>query len=62
MRNNKQDLLMSIRIEMSILKYDDEKMQELFGKTYQQISKLTYDDIKPIRKKLRNIYEQENNN
>lgn len=59
MRNNKQDLLTIIRIDMNLLNYDDDKMIELYGKTYKQIAKLTHEEIKSImsdlHKKLKNV-------
>lgn len=61
MKNNKQDILTTIRIDMSLLKYDDNKMVELFGKTYKQISKLNYEEVCKIKTRLHNIWKGESN-
>lgn len=57
MRNNKQDLLTQIRITMNILGYTDNNLIELFGKDYKQISKLNYEEIKPISSTLYKMYK-----
>lgn len=58
MRNNKQDLLTTIRIDMDLLGYDDERMVELFGKTYKQIARLNYDEVKEIKNTLHKRYKE----
>lgn len=60
MKNNKQDLLTNIRIAMSILNYSDDDLINLYGKTYKQISNMTYDQIKPIFSDLYNKYKGNN--
>lgn len=60
MKNNKQDLLTNIRIAMSILNYSDDDLINLYGKTYKQISNMTYDQIKPIFSDLFNKYKGNN--
>ena len=57
MRNNKQYWLSIIRIDMSLLKYYDDKMLELYGKTYKQIEKCKEDEIHNIMRSLHKIYE-----
>lgn len=60
MKNNKQDLLTNIRIAMSILNYSDDDLINLYGKTYKQISNMTYDQIKHIFSDLYNKYKGNN--
>lgn len=60
MKNNKQDLLTNIKIAMSILNYSDDDLINLYGKTYKQISNMTYDQIKPIFSDLYNKYKGNN--
>lgn len=57
MRNNKQDLLTQIRITISLLKYTDEVLINLFGKNYKQISVLNYNSVKEIKNTLSRIYK-----
>lgn len=58
MKNNKQDLLTIIRIDMNLLKYEDKEMIETFGKTYEQISKMNYEEVKEIKTQLHKIYSE----
>ena len=60
MKNNKQDLLTNIRIAMSVLNYSDDDLINLYGKTYKQISNMTYDQIKSIFSDLYNKYKGNN--
>ena len=59
MRNNRQDLIINIRIIKSLLNYSNEDLIKLYNKDIEHITKMSYSEMKIIYKDLYSKYKRE---
>lgn len=59
MRNNRQDLIINIKIIKSLLNYSNEDLIKLYNKDIEHITKMSYSEMKIIYKDLYSKYKRE---